>query len=147
MLNQVTLIGRLGKDPEVKHFEGGNMVAQFSLATDSKYKNKAGEVKEETEWHNLVVWGKQAEIAEKYLKKGSQIHVTGKIKTRSWEADGVKKYITEIIVDRFLMLGTKGSGGSGTGAPTPEPGSNEDVKDWNPVAGSASEGPTDDLPF
>lgn len=105
MLNKVSLIGRLGKDPEVRHLDNDRTVANFNLATSEKYKNKAGEQVEDTQWHNLVIWGGQAKVAEKYLRKGSLIHAEGKIKTRSYEdKEGQKRYVTEILVDSFLML-------------------------------------------
>jgi single-strand DNA-binding protein len=104
-LNKVQLIGRLGKDPEIRSVGSeGKKVANFSLATSEKYKNQKGEFVESTEWHNIVVWGKPAEVVEKYLKKASQIYVEGKLKTRMWEKDGVKHYVTEIFCDNFQML-------------------------------------------
>lgn len=108
MVNKVTLIGRLGKDPEIRHFENDGAVCNFSLATTYSYRTKSGEKSESTEWHNLVIWNKGALIAEKYLKKGSLLYVEGRLATRSWDADGVKKYTTEIIVENFKMLGAKG---------------------------------------
>ncbi|MFK7756056.1 MAG: single-stranded DNA-binding protein [Flavobacteriales bacterium] len=109
-VNKVILVGNLGKDPEVRAFEN-NKVANFPLATSENRRNKTtGERTTITEWHNLVVWGAQAEIAEKYLKKGNQVYVEGKLRTRSWDGnDGTKKYITEILVDNFTMLGAKPS--------------------------------------
>lgn len=105
-LNKVQLIGRLGKDPETKHLDGGRSVSNFSIATSETWKDKVtGEKKEATEWHNIVVWGALAGVAEKYLKKGSQIYVEGKLRTRSWEKDGVTRYTTEVFADTFLMLG------------------------------------------
>ncbi len=106
-VNKVILLGRIGKDPEVKHMENGNMVASFSIATSEKYKDKSGEVKETTEWHNCVFWGKPAEIVEKYVKKGDMLYVEGKLKTRSWEKDGVTKYATEVIGNAIQMFGGK----------------------------------------
>mgnify|MGYP006257453091 FL=1 len=107
-LNKVMLIGRLGKDPEMQYFESGAVKAAFSLATSERYKNREGQQVENTEWHNLVLWGKSAEIAEKYLRKGKQIYVEGSIRNRSWEAqDGSKRYITEINVQSFKMLGSR----------------------------------------
>ncbi|MGB1206316.1 MAG: single-stranded DNA-binding protein [Chitinophagales bacterium] len=107
-LNKVMLIGRLGKDPEMQYFESGAVKAAFSLATSERYKNREGQQVENTEWHNLVLWGKSAEIAEKYLRKGKQVYVEGSIKTRSWEAqDGSKRYMTEINVQTFKMLGSR----------------------------------------
>ena len=106
--NNVQLIGNLGMNPEVKSLESGSTVAKFSIATSDRYKNNKGEQVEETTWHNLVAWGKTAEIAEKYLKKGSQVAVDGKLTNRSYEAkDGTKRYVSEIVVNEILMLGAK----------------------------------------
>lgn len=106
--NSVQLIGRLGKDPEVKNLASGKMMATFSLATSDSYRNADGEKIEDTQWHNIVVWGKKAEIASEYLKKGAEIAVEGKLIHRSYEAsNGEKKYITEINVNEILMLGGK----------------------------------------
>ena len=110
-LNKVMLIGHLGKDPELKYTPGGAAVATFSLATNESYKDKDGNQQEKTEWHRLVVWNKQAEIAAEYLKKGQQIFAEGKLQTRTWEKDGQKHYMTEIVVFNFQMLGRKGEGG------------------------------------
>jgi single-strand DNA-binding protein len=112
-LNKVMLIGHLGKDPELKYTPGGAAVATFSLATNESYKDKEGNQQEKTEWHRLVVWNKQAEIAAEYLKKGQQVFVEGKLQTRTWEKDGQKHYMTEIVVLNFQMLGRKGEGGGG----------------------------------
>lgn len=107
-VNKVILIGNLGKDPEMKTLEGGNKICKFSIATTETYKDKGGEKRQNTEWHNIICWNKLAEIAEKYLKKGSQIYVEGKIKTRSWDdKDNKKCYMTEIIAESFTMLGKK----------------------------------------
>ncbi|MBL0745144.1 single-stranded DNA-binding protein [Chryseolinea lacunae] len=106
--NRVTLIGRLGRDPEVRVFDSGTKKVSFSLATDDAYKNDKGEKVKETQWHNLVVWGKLADVAEKYLKKGQEIAVEGKLVHREYEnASGEKRYITEITVGEMLMLGAK----------------------------------------
>lgn len=110
-LNKVMLIGHLGKDPELKYTPGGAAVATFSLATNESYKDKEGNQQDRTEWHRLVVWNKQAEIAAEYLKKGQQIFAEGKLQTRTWEKDGQKHYMTEIVVLNFQMLGRKGEGG------------------------------------
>ena len=111
MLNKVTLIGMVGKDPETRKF-ADTMVCNFSLATSEKFKDKEGKVQEATEWHNLQIWGKLAEIAEKYIKKGSKIYVEGKIKTRAYETEsGQKKYVTEIIVNDLKMLDRKPDNG------------------------------------
>ena len=105
--NTVQLIGRLGKDPEVKTFNNSRK-ASFSIATTDVYKNQKGEKVEDTQWHNIVIWGKLAEVAEKYLKKGEEICVEGKIVHRNYETDkGEKRYTTEINVNDLLMLGGK----------------------------------------
>ena len=95
-VNKVILIGNLGKDPEERHFEGGRVKVSFPLATSETYKNREGEKVEATEWHNIVLWNKLGEIAAKYLHKGDKVFIEGKIRTRSWEDGGVKKYMTEI---------------------------------------------------
>ncbi|MDD4141520.1 MAG: single-stranded DNA-binding protein [Bacteroidales bacterium] len=102
-LNRVTLIGHLGKDPEVKTFENGKN-ARFTLATNEDYKNKSGEKVSHTEWHNIVVWRGLADITEKYLKKGSKVFLEGRIRNRMYEQDGVKKYFMEIEADNMIML-------------------------------------------
>jgi single-strand DNA-binding protein len=111
-VNKAILVGRLGKDPEVKHLEKGNVVANFSIATSESYTNKQGEKTETTEWHNIVIWGKLAEVAEKYLSKGSMVYLEGKIITRMWEKDGEKKYTTEIVVFSMQMLDSKNKSGA-----------------------------------
>ncbi len=105
-LNKVMLIGNLGKDPEVQTLEGGIVVAKFSLATTESYKDDKGETHSQTEWHSIVAWRSLAEVAGKYLRKGSTIYLEGKLKTRSFEdKTGAKKYVTEIIADNLIMLG------------------------------------------
>lgn len=138
-LNKVMLLGNLGKDPEIKRLESGVVKASFSLATSETYKNKAGEKITTTQWHNLVVWRGLAEIAEKYLIKGSQILAEGKITYREYEdKEGVKKRFTEIIVDNFTMVGNK-KHHDDEEAPPERRGAPEqpDLKDM----------PEDDLPF
>lgn len=105
MINKVILIGNVGKDPEVRHLENGKSVANFTLATTSKYKDQQGAVQESTEWHQIVFWGKVAEVIEKYIKKGSKLYIEGSLKTRSWEKDGVTRYTTEILGVNMTMLG------------------------------------------
>jgi single-strand DNA-binding protein len=112
MLNKVLLIGNLGRDPEMRSLPSGQPVANFSLATSRRWKDRDGNKKEDTEWHNIVVFGKQAEIAGQYLNKGKQVYIEGRIQTRNWEKDGVKHYRTEIICDNFQMLGGGGRGAS-----------------------------------
>jgi len=106
--NNVQLIGRLGKDPEVRTFDSGKKMASFSIATSDTYKNQKGEKVQDTQWHNLVIWGKLADIAGQYLKKGSEVAVSGKLVHRNYEtAAGEKKYITEINVSDMVMLSSK----------------------------------------
>ena len=107
MVNKVILIGNLGKDPECKVLQSGQMVTNLTVATAEKWKDKDGNPQEATEWHNCQIWGKGAEIAEKYLKKGSKVFIEGKIKTRSYEKDGQTRYATEIIVKEFNFLDSK----------------------------------------
>lgn len=102
--NSVQLIGRLGKKPEIKTFESGKKMATFSLATNEVYKNNKGEKVEETQWHSIVVWGKKVEVVEKYLDKGMEIAVEGKLTNRDYEVNGEKKYTTEITMNDLLML-------------------------------------------
>ncbi len=104
--NKVQLIGNLGNAPEIKTIESGKKMARFSMATNEVYKNTKGEKVTETQWHNLVAWGKVAEMVEKYLKKGTELAVEGKLINRNYvDKDGVKRYITEIQVNELLMLG------------------------------------------
>lgn len=118
-VNKVILVGRLGRDPEIRYTSGGQAVANFTLATDESYKSRSGERQKRTEWHRIVLWGKLAEIAQQYLKKGMQIYVEGRIQTRQWEdkRDGQKRTTTEIVATTLKMLGSRGdSGAAGTGA-------------------------------
>ena len=121
-INKVILVGHLGRDPEVRTVESGVKVARFSLATTETFKDKNGERKDQTEWHNVICWRNLAEIAEKYLVKGRQIYVEGRLRTRSWEDNGVKKYTTEVYADNFVMLGTRQDGGGMPPMPVAEPG-------------------------
>ncbi len=120
-LNKVLLIGRLGRDPELRYTRNQTPFAKFSLATSEQF-TVEGERREKTEWHQLVVWGKQAEIANRYLKKGKQVYVEGRIEYRDYEQDGQKKFFTDIRVDRFVMLGSPGDGGGGYGGQDPQGG-------------------------
>lgn len=125
MVNKVIILGRVGKNPEVRNLDNGGVVANFSVATSERYKDKTtGEKKETTEWHNIVLWKNLAEIASKYLNKGDQVYIEGKLRTRSWEKDGVTRYTTEIVGDTMTLLG----GG-------------------NKETSASSEGTTDDLPW
>ena len=106
--NTVQLIGNLGKDPEIRTFENGRKLATFSVATTDTYKNQKGEKVQDTQWHNVVIWGKLAEIAEKYLRKGNEVCVEGKLVHRSYETSaGEKRYTTEVTVNDLVMLGGK----------------------------------------
>ena len=106
--NKVQLIGNLGTDPEIKVFDSGKKKAKLALATSDSYRNSNGEKVEQTQWHNVICWGKTADIAEKYLKKGSEVAVDGKILYRSYkDGNGDKKYITEIMISELVMLGKK----------------------------------------
>lgn len=105
--NRVQLIGNLGMDPDVKKLDSGKVLAKLSLATSDSYNNSEGKKVTDTQWHNLVAWGKTAEIAEKYLKKGNRVAVEGKLVSRSYEdKEGIKRYITEVVVNELLMLGS-----------------------------------------
>ncbi len=106
MINRVTLVGNLGADPELKYTPGGQAVATLRLATTEKWNDKQGQAQERTEWHRVVVWGRSAETIQKYLKKGSQVYIEGKLQTRSWDdKDGTKKYMTEIVGQTVKFLG------------------------------------------
>ena len=107
-VNKVILVGNLGKDPEVRYLDSGVAVANFSLATTENYKNKQGEKVSQTEWHNIVLWRGLAEVAEKWLKKGSSVYIEGKIRTKKWEdKEGNTRYNTEILADNMTMLGNR----------------------------------------
>lgn len=105
--NNVQLIGRLGNEPQIKTFDSGKRMASFSLATNERYRNNKGEQVEDTQWHNIVIWGKKVDVVENYLKKGSEVAVQGKLVNRSYESNGEKKYITEISLNELLMLDKK----------------------------------------
>ncbi len=152
MLNKVMLIGNLGRDPEVRSTPSGQNVASFSLATNRKWKDRDGNRQEQTEWHNIVCWGRQAEIAGQYLTKGKQIYIEGRIQTRSWDdkASGEKKYRTEIICDNFQMLGSRGGGDgqSGGGGYSGGEGSGGGYSGGGGSSPASSSGPDDDdIPF
>lgn len=122
-VNKVILVGNLGKDPEVRHLEGGVSVANFTLATNDYYKDKTGARIERTEWHNIAAWRGLAEVAEKYLRKGHQVYIEGRIRTRQYQdKDNQTRYITEIVADEMTMLGGKpqGEGAAARAAPVPE---------------------------
>ena len=127
-VNKVILVGNLGKDPEVRHLEGGSSVANFTLATNEYYKDKQGTRVERTEWHNISAWRGLAELAEKYLKKGSQVYVEGKLRTRQYQdKDQQTRYITEIIAEEISLLGSRGGNGGNSTSATAAAGSEENV--------------------
>lgn len=141
-INKAILVGNLGKDPEVRAIEGGRKVANFSLATTESYKDKNGERVDSTEWHNIVFWGPIVDVIEKYLKKGSQVYIEGKIRTRSYDdKEGVKKYTTEIVGQTLTMLGGGGSKNSGGGESTYA------EKSETKTANHSFAAEEDDLPF
>lgn len=143
MVNKVILVGNLGRDPELRSTPSGQQVASFSLATSRKWKDRDGNRQEQTEWHNIVCWGRQAEIAGQYLTKGRQIFVEGRIQTQSWEdrQSGEKKYRTEIVCENFQMLGQRGDQPE-SAAPRPEEQSSPP-----PPSDSAGTADDDDIPF
>jgi single-strand DNA-binding protein len=145
-MNKVILIGNLGRDPELKMTPSGQALARFSVATTENWKNPQGEKQSKTEWHNIVVWGKQAEIAEKYLRKGKQVMIEGRIQYREYtDQAGVKKTACDIRCDNFVMLGKMDEGGPRANAgghgdfdePLPPP----------PTGGSGGGSYDDDIPF
>ena len=111
-VNKAILVGRLGRDPETRYTSGGQAVANFTLATDETFKDRAGERQKRTEWHRVVLWGKLAEIAQQYLKKGQLVYIEGRIQSRQWEdkRDGQKRTTTEIVANVMRMLGSRGDG-------------------------------------
>jgi len=112
-LNKAMIIGALGKDPEVRYTAGGTAVASFSVATTEKFKGKDGEWEEKTEWHSVVMWGRQAEICGEFLAKGKSVYIEGRIQTRKWQdKDGKDRYTTEIVGEKMQMLSSKDGGGS-----------------------------------
>ena len=161
-VNKVILVGNVGKDPETRYLEGGTAVCSFSLATSETYRNRDGERVTNTEWHNIVLWRGLAEVAEKYVRKGSQLFIEGRIRTRSWDdRDGNKRYTTEIVGDNMQMLGRRpddqgsrdqdqqssrqgpqSTGQSNSAPPDHSAGTDDNFNDVGP----AQEG-TDDLPF
>ena len=136
-VNKVILVGNLGKDPEVRYLDSGVAVANFSLATTENYKNKQGEKVSQTEWHNIVLWRGLAEVAEKWLKKGSSVYIEGKIRTNKWEdKEGNTRYNTEILADNMTMLGNRTNSDVGDKNDTKTVSEIKSVNDEN-----------DDLPF
>jgi single-strand DNA-binding protein len=142
-LNRVTLIGNVGKDPDVSFTQGGIPVARLSLATSESWKDREGNVQEHTDWHFVVLWRGLAEIAQKYVKKGSKIYVEGKLKTRSYdEKDGTRKFVTEIVAENVLLLDRPHSAESSS-SPTP----NSTQSSAPELTSNAYGTSDDDIPF
>ncbi len=159
-VNKVILVGRLGRDPETRYTGSGQAVANFSVATDESYKDRNGERQKRTEWHKIVVWGKQAEIAQQYLKKGSLVFIEGRIQSREWQdKEGQKRTSFEIVANNFRMLGGRAEGAAagagGTGAAAPRSGDDLDhsapaEESYGGGGGAAAGGPEisdEDIPF
>lgn len=157
--NKVLLIGNVGKEPEVRHLESGTAVASFTLATTERFKDKNGVFSDQTEWHNIVCWRNLADLTEKYITKGTQLFIEGKIRTRSWtDQSGQKRYTTEIIADNIRLLGKKGDNPASSSAGMPQGGGYPPQEPKN-SAGPGASGPgssaqdfppedtSDDLPF
>lgn len=158
-VNKVILVGNVGKDPEVRYLEKGVAVAKFPLATSETYKGKDGEKVTATEWHNVVLWRGLAETVEKYVKKGSQLYIEGKIRTRSYDdKDGNKRYVTEIVADLMQMLGKRsdssGDDRTDRSSDNNQKAQNSSAQSEGPSGGTASDtfdntssSDDDDLPF
>jgi single-strand DNA-binding protein len=164
-VNKVILVGNLGRDPEVRYMPNGEAVCNFSIATTENWKDKSGVKQEKTEWHNIAMYRRLAEIAGEYLKKGRPVYIEGRLQTRKWEKDGVTRYSTEIIADQMQMLGSKndnaGGGASydgGQSAPddfnqapardsAPKPAAQPAAAAPAPAGGAAFDNFDDDIPF
>ncbi len=163
-VNKVILVGNLGRDPEVRYMPNGDAVCNFSIATTDNWKDKSGVRQEKTEWHNIVMYRRLAEIAGEYLKKGRPVYIEGSLQTRKWEKDGVTRYSTEIIANQMQMLGSRGdSGGTsyeGNQASAPDDFNQAPAREESaqkkpaepaaaaaPAAGAAFDNFDDDIPF
>ncbi len=155
-VNKVILLGNLGKDPELKYTPQGTAVAKFSVATADRYKDKEGNWQDRTEWHNITAWGRTAEIASEYLKKGRQVYIEGSLRTHSWDdkQTGQKKYMTEVVVNDLVLLGGgrgEGSGGgsdsSGSSRGASSGGNNFDQRTPEPEHANAGPITDEDIPF
>ncbi len=156
-INKVMLIGNLGKDPEIRYMPSGDAIANLTLATTENWKDKAGEKQEKTEWHRVSMFGRLAEIAGEYLKKGSSVYIEGKLQTRKWQdKEGNDRYTTEIVANEMKMLGGRASGGdtgmdktsttSSAGESRPAPPS-ANATPAKPAGGSGFDDMEDDIPF
>ena len=172
-LNKVMLIGNVGRDPEVRYLEGNNpgtqgrKVATFTLATSERFRDRSGETRENTEWHNIVAWGQPADVCERFVRKGTQLYIEGRLRTRKYtDRNGQEKYTTEINVDTLQLLGRRDSDGAGDGGyqgggyqrqggyqqsapqqPAYQQPAYQQPAPQAPAAPAVDEGPTDDLPF
>jgi single-strand DNA-binding protein len=157
-LNKVLLIGNLGRDPETRYLPSGGAVCNFSIATSERFNDKSGQKQERTEWHNIVMYGKLAEIAQQYLKKGSNVYIEGRIQTSKWQdkTTGQDKYKTEIVADQMQMLGGRGQGGGQGGddfnqeySPAPQQSRPQSAPQAAPAARPAKsfDDFEDDIPF
>ena len=157
-LNKVMIIGRLGRDPEVRYTQGGQAVANFSLATSERWKSKSGDKEERTEWHRVVAWGRQAELVGEYLSKGRQVFIEGRLQTRDWEdKEGHQRRTTEIVANDIQFLDSKGGGGGNFGnggssgsagggsSDSAGGGSSDSAGGGSPAPGGPP--PEDDIPF
>ncbi len=155
-VNKVILVGNLGRDPEVRYMPNGEAVANFSIATTDNWKDKSGVKQEKTEWHNIVMYRRLAEIAGEYLKKGRPVYIEGRLQTRKWEKDGVTRYTTEIIADQMQMLGSGRDGGAASYDGESDQGGGADDFNQAPSQAPAASKPAgggdfddfdDDIPF
>ena len=151
-VNKVILLGNLGKDPEVKYTPSGTPVAKVALATNERFKDKDGQWQDRTEWHNIVLWQRLAEIAGEYLKKGSKVYIEGKLQTRSWDdkQTNQKRYMTEVVASDLVLLGGRAEGGeTGAYSRAAAAGSNFDQRTAEPESGATMPSPItdDDIPF
>lgn len=152
-VNKVILLGNLGKDAELSYLPSGQAVSKFSVATNRRYKDKNGEWQEETEWHNIVLWGKAAESVSQYLTKGQRVYVEGRIKSRTWEGrDGNKHYATDIVAEQVVLASGRGGAEEGGGAPRTAQSARAAAPSAGPTAAAPEEGLTpeitdDDIPF
>ena len=147
-LNKVMIIGNLGNDPEIKYAPSGTAIANFTVATTEGRKNKDGEWEDATEWHRIVMFGRQAEVCKDYLHKGSKVYIEGRLQTRSWEdQSGQRRYMTEINGNQMLMLDSKGEGGSGGGSGGGGGGSSKQRNSQPGPPPDSGSDMDDDLPF
>ena len=159
-VNKVITLGHLGKDPEMRYMADGKAVANFSLATSETFKDKEGNKQERTEWHRIVLWGRLAEIAGEYLRKGSMAYIEGRLQTRKWtDKEGQEKYVTEIIGDRLQLVGSKNGNGesnqsrsSGSSQPENRPTTSSRTTQTGPSSNTSQSDPfddgfDDDIPF